>query len=476
MNRKHSYLGLGLGLLALGGVGSWLVLREPEAAPPAHRPTMPTVVVLGAVERARLQPVIQLTGSVLAAQRSHLGFELAGRIASLALREGEACTAGQELARLDGLRQAADLRRAEAAAQLAQRELELAQAGTRGEQRARLEANLVVARAEAELAYKDVLRGGELLASGVISASQLDALVAQRAVAEGRVEAEAQALEEARAGTRGEEIAIAQAELELRSAELEAARVAHAQTILHAPYDGWVVARHAALGDAVDPSQEVFELVDAQAREIELELPSDAVARLPNVLNVERAERPRVVLAVDEQHALRIETRLDALAPVADPFSRNVRALVRLEPGEDAQGALRPGMFVRAELELAPLEDALLVPTDALLVQPQGMVVVVARETSSAPDHAVAREAASAPVGSPAGAASGAPAGAPPALSADFVRVRVLGEREGRSAVELVETEASLQAGDRVVVTGAAQCRPGGAIAPRPPARGGDAQ
>lgn len=472
MNRKHSYLALGTGVLALAGVSLWLALREPEPAPPAHRPSAPTVVILDTVERASLQPIVQLTGSVLAAQRSHLGFELGGRIASLALREGEACTQGQELARLDGLQQAADLRRAQAAAQLAQRELELAEAGTRGEQRARLEANLVVARAEAELAAKEVVRGEELLAGGVISASQLDALVAQRAVAEGRVEAETQALEEARAGTRGEEIEIARAELALRSAELEAARVALAQTVLHAPYDGWVVARHAALGDAVDPAQEVFELVDARAREIELELPSSAAARLPNVLQAERAQRPRVVLRVDEQRALQIETRLDALAPVADPFSRNVRALVRLEQGEDALGVLRPGMFVRAELELQPIEDALLVPTDALLVQPQGTVVVVAREVTSAPSE-VAREATSAPAEG--GPGTGA-AGAPPALSADFVRVRVLGERDARSAIELVDEGASLQAGERVVVTGAAQCRPGGALAPRPSASAGGPQ
>jgi multidrug efflux pump subunit AcrA (membrane-fusion protein) len=492
MNRTHSYIGLGLGVAALVGVSLWLGLREPPPAPPAHRPAMPTVVNLDTIERADLQPVVQLTGSVLAAQRSHLGFELAGRIASLALREGEACSAGQELARLDGLQQAAELRRAQAAAQLAERELELARAGTRGEQRARLEANLVVARAEAELASKEVVRGEELLAGGVISASQLDALIAQRSVAEGRVEAEHQALEEARAGTREEEIAIARAELELRRAELEAAQVALERTVLRAPYDGFVVARHAALGDAVDPAQEVFELVDAHAREIELELPSAAAARLPNALSAERAQRPRVVLRVDEQHALRIETRLDALAPVADPHSRNVRALVRLEAGEDALGVLRPGMFVRAELELQRIEDALLVATDALLVQPQGTVVVVAREASSAShdaaretagaSHDAALEASSASQDAARDAASASPvpsaaaANAPPALSADFVLVRVLGERAGRSAIEPVDASASLQAGDRVVVTGAAQCRPGSALAPRPPARGGESQ
>lgn len=440
------------GLVAFAAVGWWWFAGGEGEQAPAGRPPYVLPVTLADVAVGDLEARVGLTGSVASAHRSRVGFEIEGRIVELPAQTGDDVAAGTVLARLDRRDAEVELAQAQAAEQLATRELERWLAGSREEEKRRLRAVLEAAKAEAELARKEVERGAGLVQAIVISQNDYDTLVARREAFDARVRAAEEALAEAEAGSRPEEIAIARAVIEVRQAAVEAARRELEKTEIRAPFDAAVVDRVASLGDSVQPGDVVFELVDLSRREVLLEVPGHLAPRL--------GERPRVRLELAEREGFALETDLDTLVAAADEASRTFRGIVRLEPGEDVEHRLKPGMFVRATVALEPLRGAVLVPADAVRVVAAGEIVVKAKQPP-------------APEG-----------GGPPALAAEWVPVRVLASEGHVSAVEPLASAAngsasgapSLAAGDRVVVIGVDLAFPGAPLLVREPAAAGGAR
>lgn len=426
MSRTASTLALIVGLVLLAWAVRWVTADEVGGAPAPQRPPYVLPVTLGDVERGTLAPRVLLTGSVRALERARFGFRVPGRLAELSALAGDRVAAGTRLARLEDDDQRAQLARARATLELARRELELAEAGERQEDLLRLEAELEQRRAESELAQSEVARNKELLGTSVIAQSTYDALVASSKAAVARVAAAEQTLARARSGQRPEELAIARAQVTLRQSEVEIAQTELAKTELFAPFEAHVLARLASPGETVAAGSPIFELVDLSRREIELEVPSTVAVRL--------REGGRATLRLDEAPDIALELALDAVLAAADAQSRNFRAIVRLTAAQDPGAAFKPGLFVRAEVELAPLVDVLLVPEDALRVVESGTIVVRAL------------------------AADGG------GLSAEWVSVRVLGTQSGMAAVEPLE--GALAQGERVVLTGVDLAFPGVPLLP----------
>ncbi|MCY3000260.1 MAG: HlyD family efflux transporter periplasmic adaptor subunit [Planctomycetota bacterium] len=431
MNKSISSLLLLLGL-AVSAVVAWLLFgREKPAAPPAQRPGFVLPVTLGSVRTGDLAPHAELTGSVVATTRSNIGFEVAARVATIDVEEGQLVEQGALLATVDARDAAAALARAKATVELAQRQLELVLSGERDETKRRLEAELAVRMAEAELARKEAERGAELVRSNVVSQSSLDALAAARATAEARVKSAEETLAQARAGSRAEDVAVQRAQLELRKAELAVAQREVEKCEIRAPFPAAIVRRIASVGDSLAAGSPVLEIVDRSRREIAIEIPSGIAARV--------GPKPRMRVSIVELRDFELETQLDAFIPVADEQSRVFRGLARLEPAEDKAGVLKPGMFVRVRLELEPLRGVRIVPSDAVRVVGAGTLVVRAKAGKGEDGN--------------------------PNLTAEFVPVRVLGAQSGESAVEALAGE--LAAGDSIVVSGSDMAFPGAPLLPR---------
>lgn len=431
MNKSISSLLLLLGL-AVSAVVAWLLFgREKAAPPPAQRPGFVLPVTLGTVSAGDLAPHAELTGSVVAIARSNIGFEIAARVATIDVEEGQLVEQGALLATVDSRDAAAALARAKATVELAQKQLELVLSGEREETKRRLEAELAVRVAEAELARKEAERGAELVRSNVVSQSSLDALDAARATAEARVKSADETLAQARAGSRAEDVAVQRAQLELRKAELAVAQREVEKCEIRAPFPAAIVRRVASVGDSLAAGAPVLEIVDRSRREIAIEIPSGIAARL--------GQKPRMHVSLEELRGFELETTLDAFIPVADEQSRVFRGLARLEPDEDKAGVLKPGMFVRVKLDLEPLRNVRIVPSDAVRVVGAGTLVVRAK--------------------------AGQGEDGKPNLSAEFVPVRVLGAQSGSSAVEALAGE--LVAGESIVVSGNDMAFPGAPLLPR---------
>jgi HlyD family secretion protein len=368
-----------------------------------------------------------------------LGFEIEGRVIEIAADEGDAVPAGAVLARLDAGDQTARLANAKASAELAQTELELLLAGSRDEEVRRLRARLAVAEADAVFAEKEVVRGAELVGERIVTQSQYDALVARSDAAKAQHEAAREELAAAEAGTRSEDIAVQRARVKIAETTVALAQRELDKVVITAPFEGSVLRRDASLGDTLSRGQAVFELVHATARTIAVEIPS---ALAPAV-----APGARARVTLDEVPGFELATQLDVVVGAADPASRNFRGIVRLDPDEDPELVLRPGMFVRVELALAALPDALVVPADAVRSVPAGLIVVRAQPGAQEP-------------GSP--------------LVAEWLHVRQLGRDADRIAVgPLAPASPSdngvefLRPGELVVVVGVDLAFPGVALQPR---------
>ena len=433
MGRFSGFFSTLVGIAAVALALVWL-RREAPPAPAAHgRPPFVLPVTTVSVERGDLVPQVQLTGTVRSPSSASLAFARGGRLVELLVRTGDRVEAGALLARLADEDERLALIVAEANLALAESELVLSEAGARVEVLERLKAERDERLAQQTLADLDVQRGAQLVQENYLAKAEQDRREAELAKAQARAAAAGSSLRLAEAGSRVEDIQIARAKLAVAAASVERTAGELRRRSLYAPMDLVVVERSKALGEFLVAGEELMRTVDVSDLEVELEVPANVVARL--------GASPKVELRSDEISALQWTGVMDTLVPVADPRTRNFRALVRLPRDGSAAGLLRPGQFVRAAVELAPAVGALLVPEAAVRQGPNGAEVVRVAEGETL--HA----------GGSADAGDGA---AEPSPHAEILLVRVLAERDGMLAIERVGEAggAPLAAGDRLVLRG----------------------
>ncbi|KAB8140234.1 HlyD family efflux transporter periplasmic adaptor subunit [Chloroflexia bacterium SDU3-3] len=159
-----------------------------------------------------------LTGSgTIEAEEILITSEVAGRVQELQADEGQEVAQGALLARLD--RALLDAQRAQAAAavDVAQANLDLLKAGARTEEVAQAEAAVE----QAQAARDGAAKGYENAQAMLKNPQELNAQVAQ---ARSNRDAAQRALEKLKAGTRAEDIAVAQSSAEQSQANLQATR------------------------------------------------------------------------------------------------------------------------------------------------------------------------------------------------------------------------------------------------------------
>lgn len=189
-----------------------------------------------------------------------LGFRVAGRVAKLAVDEGDPVREGQELARLDT--QPLEIERDEArasAAALAAR-LELLKAGFRSEDVEQARATLDERRASAANAEQLLARQEQLKGTGAVAQRSYDDALAARDQARARLAAAMKAYEELQRGYRHQEVAEGAANYDRAVAQLAAAEQRLTDAALLAPADGIVLTRAAESGAILAAGTPVFTL------------------------------------------------------------------------------------------------------------------------------------------------------------------------------------------------------------------------
>lgn len=366
--RWISQVAVVVGLAAIGA-GGWYMWQQRQmggatASPSARQVTIPAVDVLPARSGLVIERV-ESVGTARANESVTITAKQAGNVAAINFDEGQRVRNGATLIELEAFERKADVDQAKA-------DLEQSRA-QRDEIRQRLD------------------RAKQLKSSGNVTEARLDELEAQLRAAEGRMRA-------------------SEARIRSVNARLDDLRIT-------APFDGRVGMRQVSMGALVQPGSAITTLDDISNIKLDFAVPEIALSGLKPGLGIVARSSAFSNRRFVGQVAV-VDTRVD-------PVSRAVRVSAVFD---NADEALKPGMFLSVELALARRENAVIIAEEAVV--PEGAKHFVFLVTA---DNKVDR------------------------------REIKLGQRLPGE----VEVLSGLAAGDIVVVRGVQKVRPGQTVAPR---------
>lgn len=263
-------------------------------------------VSTAAVVATRWERSVESVGSLRAVQGADLSTESSGVIAKILFENGQEVKAGDLLVELDHETESANLRSAEA---------------------------------EADLARTVYERTKRLRVNNTVPQSDLDA---------------------------------AESQLRKMAALVEQLKATISKKQLTAPFSGRLGIRDVNLGQFVDNGDKIVSLQALDPIYVDFLLPQQLIAGLS-------VGQP-LQLLTDVYPGREFTGALTAINSEIDPVTRNIRLQGTLQ---NADGALRPGMFARVILTMGDAEEVVVVPATALISAPYGDSVFVLEDETA---------------------------------------------------------------------------------------------
>jgi RND family efflux transporter MFP subunit len=317
-------------VLVVGGFSACSSERPSQASAPEVVHNVPVF----AIRPASMPDVLEVTGTVRAAQTSQLASQVMGNIVDVRVHEGDHVQRGQVLALIDDAQMRAAVDRAVAADSAAQQDIAVA------------DSNLA-------LADSTLKRYQALYEKKSVSPQEYDEVRARYQAALARRDM-------ARAG---------QAHAK---AALEQARTSLEYTRIRAPFDGVITEKKMDVGAFASPGIPLFTIEDLHRYRLEVAVNEDDLRYVHNGKDVS--------VVVDSLEDAQMKGRIVQTVPAADPTSRSF--LVKVELPSDPR--LRSGLFGRAQF-IRGERMSVVIPRTAVVArgQLQGVYVVDHNEVAS---------------------------------------------------------------------------------------------
>ena len=325
-------------------------------------------ITVAKTEARNVPAYIQATGSLVADEISNVAPKVAGKVVNVTVNVGQFVSQGAEIAKLDDrdarlqLASAqAGVKQAQAAVRQAEARLGLSPNGTFNastipEVRA---ANAIYEQNLAELrqAEANEKRYRDLVQTGDVAMITYEQYRTARDTARARVNSAREQLEAAANAARQNNAAIksAQAAVEAAQTQVGTAQQALADTVVRAPFSGFVSERPTAVGEFVTSATTIVILLRTNPMKIQIQV---AEADVPAV-TLGRG----VTLQVDAYKERRFAGTVTAINPSVDPTSRAATVEASIENGDNA---LRSGMFATARINKEGGGLGIFVPKSAI--------------------------------------------------------------------------------------------------------------
>lgn len=323
-----SYFTVAVVLLVMAALG-WLAYTRVFQDQEAHRMVRPgagpVAVHVAAVSTGTVRELRTFPGTLIPRAQFIVAPKIAGRLERLYVDVGDPVRRDQLVARLDD---------AEFIQQAEQAKAELAVA----------RANVEEARSDLDIAEKEFMRIQSLFGQGVTHQAELDLVQARRLAQQARLK-------------------VAVSQVDQRIAALRAAEVRLGYTQVRATWPEndhdrprVVGERFVDEGATLSANAQMLSVLDIEGLRAVFHVTEQDYLRL----------RPGqfAVIALDALPGRRFEARLSRMAPVFREASRQARVELEIDNPEDL---LKPGMFVKATLELDRAENVVLAPVAALV-------------------------------------------------------------------------------------------------------------
>jgi biotin carboxyl carrier protein len=362
-----------IALVSVGLVGAagWRLYSAVSGAEKRQRPPAREKTYKVDVERLKpraVSPIVTAYGQVQAWKSLEIRAPATGPVTEISdnFRDGLMVKAGELLFRIDP--EMAERRVIDGRAALKQAEAELAEATT---SITHVQAEIEAARSQATVRRKDLERKETLFAKSLVSATALGELRLAVSVAEQAIVVRQQALVAMKARAERARSGVERAKLALNDAE----RVLK-DTSYRAPYDGRLSEVALTLGRRVSQNEKLAVLLDPAALEVSFPVRNSEFGRLLDPKSPDRLLPRPVKVTLDlATTAIRVGGVLNRTAAVASPQSgRTLYARLK----DVGTSVLRPGDFVKVEIEETELSGVAIIPAEAATVD--GRVLLVGED------------------------------------------------------------------------------------------------
>ena len=311
-----------------------------EVRPTGEGASVPVRVAVAA-PRA-LPQTLRVNGPLVADQQSDVTGVVPGRVVEVLVERGSIVAEGDPLVRLRDVDYRLQVAAATAALQQAEARLGVTSPGAAV--RAEDTAEVRAAAANDGLARESLRRAEQLAQTGAVSQAELDRARAGAAAAHEQYNS-------ALNGMRGAAIALSQARIALQQAG-----TAVRESVVRAPFAGEIAERFADVGEYVAPQMRLVSLVKTDPLRVELPVPQERVGV------VQRGQT--VALRVD---AFPDRVFTGTVRYISASVRPETRSLTVEATVPNADGALRPGMFATATIDLGGTRQGVAVPVAAVL-------------------------------------------------------------------------------------------------------------
>jgi len=310
VRRRRNWLRYGVAALVVAAAAAWGWNRF--AAPPSVE-----TATVAAVYPSQSYTILNAAGYVVPERKAALSSKASGRLEWLGVQEGSRVKSGEVIARLDNQ----DV----------------------GASRDSAVANLGVAKANLE-------QGEAELFDAEHSYKRAQDLYNQKFIAESALDSARARYEKARAS-----ISSLRASIRVAEAQARAANVAVDQTLIRAPFDGYVQQRMVSVGELVKVQMPVMTVVRVNPLKLLSEIPE----RMAPWVKVGQP----LTLSVDAFPDKKFAATISRISPAVNTQTRTF-AFEALAPNEEA--LLKPGTFARVRLETSLVEQVMTIPYGAM--------------------------------------------------------------------------------------------------------------
>lgn len=357
-----------LAAMLTGACGTTRSAGEPRGNSNSEAEGAAITVTVARVETRNVPAYIQATGSLVADEISDVAPKVAGKVANVSVNVGDFVSLGSVIAKIDDSDARRELAGARARVKQSVAAVRQAEARLGLEPNGRFNASTIPevrsagaayeqAQAELRQAEANEKRYRELVETGDVPMMTYETYRTTRDTARARANSARQLLEAQVNAARqnNQAIASAQAGVEAAQTEVATAQQALTDTVIRAPFSGFISARPVAVGEFVSTAQVIATVIRSNPIKIQIQV---AEADVPSVV-IGRG----VSVQVDAYKERSFAGFVTAVNPAIETTSRSAIVEASIE---NADNALRSGMFGTARITKEGGGTGLFVPKAAV--------------------------------------------------------------------------------------------------------------